>query len=135
MKIVCTKQYTQLKNINYQLGWAVASGQFIQTDNIWREDLDGRMSPLVGSKGDKLMFNHGLIASSNISKVNICSWLLPPSELTWPCTMPSDLYKMLHSCPQYASVTSVFCMYYVVVIYIVYCVYCVCNTVRCHAMH
>ena len=43
--------------------------------NVWREDLDNRMS--TGSKGDKLMVNHGLIASANISKVNIWGWLLP----------------------------------------------------------
>ena len=33
--------------------------------------------PLVGSKGEKLMVNHGLIAFANISKVNIWGWLLP----------------------------------------------------------
>ena len=33
--------------------------------------------PLIGSKGDKLMVNHGLIASGNMSKVNIWGWLLP----------------------------------------------------------
>ena len=33
--------------------------------------------PLVGSKGDALMVNYGLIASANISKVNIWGWLLP----------------------------------------------------------
>ena len=33
--------------------------------------------PLVGSKGDKLIVNHGLIASANMSKVNIWGWLLP----------------------------------------------------------
>ena len=33
--------------------------------------------PLVGSKGDKLMVNHGLIASTNFFKVNILGWLLP----------------------------------------------------------
>ena len=33
--------------------------------------------PLVGSKGDTLMVNHGLIASANMSKVNIWGWLLP----------------------------------------------------------
>ena len=43
--------------------------------NVCREDLDNRMS--TGSKGDKLMVNHGLIASANISKANIWGWLLP----------------------------------------------------------
>ena len=33
--------------------------------------------PLVGSKGDTIMVNHGLIASANMSKVNIWGWLLP----------------------------------------------------------
>ena len=44
--------------------------------NVWREDLDNEC-PLVWSKGDKLIVNHGLIASANISKVNIWGWLLP----------------------------------------------------------
>ena len=44
--------------------------------NVWREDLDNRMSTGM-AKGDKLIVNHGLIASANISKVNIWGWLLP----------------------------------------------------------
>ena len=32
---------------------------------------------LVGSKGDTLMVSHGLIASTNMSKVNISGWLHP----------------------------------------------------------
>ena len=47
---------------------------------VEREDLDngreGLECPLVGSKGDKLMVNHGLIASANMSKENIWGWLL-----------------------------------------------------------
>ena len=61
--------------------------------------------PLVGSKGDTLMVNHGFIASANVFKVNI--WV-GSSELMGPL----DLSKRLHSCQKYASVTSVFCMYY-----------------------
>ena len=33
--------------------------------------------PLVVSKGEKLVVNHGLIASANMSKVNIWGWQLP----------------------------------------------------------
>ena len=50
----------------------MASGLVIQAGNICREDLDNRMST-----GDKLVVNHGLIASANMSKVNIWGWLLP----------------------------------------------------------
>ena len=32
--------------------------------------------PLVGSKGDKLMVNYGLIASANMSNINKGGWLL-----------------------------------------------------------
>ena len=53
----------------------MASWQVIQAGKISREDLDNRMS--TGSKDDKLMVNHGLIASANMSKVNIWGWLLP----------------------------------------------------------
>ena len=69
--------------------------------------------PLVWSKGDTLMVNHGLIASANMAKVNTFGAdYLQSSELMGPL----DLYKRLYSCQKYASVTSVFCMYYVVVI-------------------
>ena len=38
--------------------------------------------PMVESKGDTLMVNHGLISSANMSKVNISGWLLP-AKLTY----------------------------------------------------
>ena len=40
--------------------------------------------PLVGSKGDKLVVNHGLIASANISKVTFGTDCFQPGELKWP---------------------------------------------------
>ena len=38
--------------------------------------------PLVGPKGATLMVNHGFIASTNMSKVNIWVWLRP-AKLTY----------------------------------------------------
>ena len=61
---------------------------------------------------DKLMVNHSLIASANMSKVNIWGYF-QPHELMGPL----DLCKRLHSCQKHASVTSVFCMYYVIVMF------------------
>ena len=37
----------------------------------------GKTYKIEGSKGDKLMVNHGLIASANMPKVQIWGWLLP----------------------------------------------------------
>ena len=54
----------------------MAIGLVIQAGNIGREDLYNTMST-GWVKGDKLMANHGLIASANMSKVNIWVWLLP----------------------------------------------------------
>ena len=48
----------------------MASEQVIQAGKIWREDLDNRIST-GKAKGDELMVNHGLIASANMSKLNI----------------------------------------------------------------
>ena len=67
-----TVDTTQLENTNYQLGWALGSGQVGQAGKIWREGLDNRMSTDY-----QLMVNHGLIASAKMSKVNIWGWLLP----------------------------------------------------------
>ena len=50
----------------------MGSGQW--AGHSGRQNLEGRLSiecPLVGSKGDELMVNNGLIASANMSKLNI----------------------------------------------------------------
>ena len=56
--------------------WAVASWLVIQAGNVWREDLDNRMPTGLVNRDYVDGYTHGLIASANMSNVNIWGWLL-----------------------------------------------------------
>ena len=98
MTLVNTTEKYQLPTGVGSGQWAVASGQVIQA-RFGGKTIE---CPLVGSKGDTLMVNHGLIASANVSKVNIWAG---SSELMGLL----DLCKRL--CMQYYALLFMKCFY------------------------
>ena len=81
-----------------------------------RQDLEGR---LVGSKGATLMVNHGLIASANVSKLNIWGWLLP-AKLTYGVIRSIQKATFMQKI-----CTCNICILYVIYSSNMYCVMCV----------